>query len=124
NSHSSTNNQSALIFAEMQQKQDWGQLIHQLNYQQIDNARESSSDRGVNWMNAAGSKDWANTEKVWEGATSADIDLKQSSVSYVLDALLITLNLQTPTIKSAPVLPIIMMMCNGNGPMIFHLSMS
>lgn len=87
NSHSSTNNQSALIFAEMQQKQDWGQLIHQLNYQQIDNARESSSDRGVNWIYATGSKDWANTEKVWEGATSADIDLKQSSVSYGLNAL-------------------------------------
>lgn len=33
NSHSSTNNQSVLIFAETQQKQDWGQLIHQLNYQ-------------------------------------------------------------------------------------------
>jgi len=87
NSHSTTNNESALIFAEIEQKLDWAKLKQRLNYQTIDIARQSGTDKGINWIYAQGSKDWSNTEKVWEGASSADIDLKQSTINYELDAL-------------------------------------
>lgn len=87
NSHSTVQNESALIFADIEKQYTWGQLKQKLNFQQIDNNRESASDRGINWIYAAGSKDWANTEKVWEGAISADITLKQQSLNYELDTL-------------------------------------
>ena len=88
NSHNEINNQSALVFAEMSQKQDWGTLKQKINYQQIDNSRIAGEDRGINWQYAAGSKDWNDTATVWEGASSASIDLSQSSLNYELDALL------------------------------------
>lgn len=87
NSQSTDQNESSLFFAEINKQYTWGQLKQKLNYQQIDNNRESGSDRGINWLYAAGSKDWANTEKVWEGATSADISLKQQTINYELDTI-------------------------------------
>ncbi|WP_297426344.1 TonB-dependent receptor [uncultured Acinetobacter sp.] len=87
-SQSTTQNESALMFAEIDQQYGWGELKQKLNYQQIDNDRTSSSDRGVNWIYAPGSKDWSNTEQAWEGATSADIALKQHSINYELDTIL------------------------------------
>lgn len=96
NSHSTTTNDSILLFAESKQKHNWGQITHKLNYQQIDNARLSDSDRGINWAHAEGSKDWNSTEKVWEGASSASIELAQQSFKYSTDSIFNSFNfLQT-----------------------------
>ena len=86
NSHNHVKNESVLVFAESKQKQRWGTLTHKLNYQQIDNSRLSDSDRGINWLHAAGSKDWSNTSGVWEGASSASIELAQQSLQYSADS--------------------------------------
>ncbi|WP_257221555.1 hypothetical protein [Acinetobacter sp. YH12145] len=93
NSYSTTNNESALIFAEIAKDYQWGKLNQKLNYQNIDNSRVNEADIGINWLYAAGSKDWNNTEKVWEGASSADIDLKQSTVNYEIDSVFNTFKL-------------------------------
>ena len=87
NSHATSNNKSALIFAEIEQKNAWGKLKQKLNYQSIDNQRETDSDTGINWLYAEGSKDWNNTEKVWEGSSAANIDLKQLTINYELDGI-------------------------------------
>lgn len=87
NSHNTVQNESALIFAEINKQYNWGKLKQKLNYQQIDNNRVSSSERGINWKYAQGSKDWNNSEGVWEGASSADIALKQNSINYEIDSI-------------------------------------
>lgn len=89
NSHNTNNNKSALIFAEIDQQHAWGKLKQKLNYQNIDNKRETQEDTGISWLYAEGSKDWNrnNAEKVWEGPSAANIDLKQSTINYELDGI-------------------------------------
>jgi hypothetical protein len=87
NSHNTVKNESVLLFAESKQQHNWGNITHKLNYQQIDNSRFSDSDRGINWLHAVGSKDWNDTSSVWEGASSASIELAQSSLKYSADSL-------------------------------------
>ncbi len=97
NSHSITSNESALIFAEIAKDYPWGELKQKVNYQNIDNSRVNERDIGINWLYAAGSKDWNNTEKVWEGASSANIELKQKSFNYEIDGRLNELKLADST---------------------------
>lgn len=93
NSHNTVKNDSILAFADISQQQNWGTLKQKINYQYIDNSRIAGEDRGINWQYAAGSKDWNNTATVWEGASSASIDLTQNSLNYELDALFNTVKI-------------------------------
>ena len=86
NSQSTQVNDSLLAFIESNKQYDWAKIKQRLNYQSINNSRTSPSNSGINWLHSEGSKNWANTEKVWEGATSADIELSQENISYHLDA--------------------------------------
>lgn len=87
NSHNTINNDSALFFAELSKTLDTVKITQKLNYQKIDNARVTDQNDSINWLYAAGSKDWNKTSKVMEGGSSASINLKQSTFTYELDAI-------------------------------------
>lgn len=91
NSHNTVNNDSTILFAEVSKKLDIATIKQKINFQKIDNTRQSDETTSVNWLYAAGSKDWTNTAKVFDGAAAANIHLEQSTFNYELDSVFNTL---------------------------------
>ena len=93
NSHSNTNNESALIFGQHSKTYDAVKVTQKINYQQIDNARLADKNYGINWLYAPDSKNWSNpTAKAMEGSQSASIEFAQHTFNYELDNIFNTIN--------------------------------
>lgn len=87
-SHNNTHNESVLAYAEHNKIYDSAKVKQKINYQQIDNTRQTDKNYGINWLYAPDSKNWSDPDsKAMEGSSSANIDLAQHSFNYELESI-------------------------------------
>lgn len=81
-SSSNYNSESFTTFAELEHRIKNLKLTHKVSYQQMNSQRDSENNYGYMWKYAEGSKDWADTDTLSEGAILGDLELDQSTYSY------------------------------------------